>query len=330
VATRNSRLVRSRLARKLAAYAGVAGLATLGTQVEGAIVYTDLGAGMTIEPRGPTRAGRVVDGTFEIDLDLDGQMDFLMGHWTGWHWKTETVCTWRTTASGLSYFSCYDNEVLRRHGQLGYLSGAGGNRIVLADSAFGVYPPSAARLSQGTTVSPVDPASDTVTLTGSSVSSDVFGMPYGRFFYGEFQNSAGYAGVLFEAGDQQFHTGWLHIQEQSGQLTLFAYAYEAEPGAPILAGDTGASSNVPGDSNGDGVVDLVDLNNVRNNFGATGEDVLGDTNGDEVVDLEDLNAVRNNFGGANPVPEPPSLVLLAAGAAGLATLRRKRRALGGV
>jgi hypothetical protein len=33
---------------------------------------------------------------------------------------------------------------------------------------------------------------------------------------------------------------------------------------------------------------------------------------------------------AGAVPEPPSLVLLAAGAAGLAALRRKRRALGGV
>jgi hypothetical protein len=57
----------------------------------------------------------------------------------------------------------------------------------------------------------------------------------------------------------------------------------------------------PGDTNGDGVVDLADLNNVRNNFGATGPGVVGDTNGDGQVDLTDLNAVRNNFGagGAN-------------------------------
>jgi len=34
--------------------------------------------------------------------------------------------------------------------------------------------------------------------------------------------------------------------------------------------------------------------------------------------------VRNNFGEGNPVREPPSLVLLAVGAAGLAALRRKR------
>lgn len=56
---------------------------------------------------------------------------------------------------------------------------------------------------------------------------------------------------------------------------------------------------VPGDTNGDGVVDLVDLNNVRNHFGENGPNVVGDTNGDQRVDLVDLNAVRNNFGAGN-------------------------------
>lgn len=51
----------------------------------------------------------------------------------------------------------------------------------------------------------------------------------------------------------------------------------------------------PGDTNFDGLVDLADLNNVRNHFGETGS-VLGDANGDGVVDLVDLNAVRNYFG----------------------------------
>ncbi len=70
---------------------------------------------------------------------------------------------------------------------------------------------------------------------------------------------------------------------------------------------------VLGDTNGDGKVDLADLNNVRNNFGGT---TGGDTNGDGTVDLVDLNNVRNNFGttgGANPVPEPATWALLASG-----------------
>lgn len=70
-------------------------------------------------------------------------------------------------------------------------------------------------------------------------------------------------------------------------------------------------SPVPGDSNADGVVDLTDLNDTRNNFGYSGSlPVLGDANFDRVVDLEDLNLVRNNFGAvSNPVPEPSTMAL---------------------
>jgi len=58
----------------------------------------------------------------------------------------------------------------------------------------------------------------------------------------------------------------------------------------------------PGDTDGDGDVDLGDLNNVRNHFGAIGANVIGDTNHDDRVDLADLNAVRNNFGASAPSP----------------------------
>lgn len=72
------------------------------------------------------------------------------------------------------------------------------------------------------------------------------------------------------------------------------------------------SVDQPGDTNGDGLVDLEDLNNVRNHFGQAGAPVPGDTppfNG--VVDLDDLNAVRNHFGSApsNAVPEPSAGLL---------------------
>jgi hypothetical protein len=83
----------------------------------------------------------------------------------------------------------------------------------------------------------------------------------------------------------------------------------------------------PGDTNGDGQVTIIDLNNVRNNFGGAG---LGDTNGDGQITIVDLNNVRNNFGagtpGGSPVPEPSSVVLALGFGLGLAGwLRRSSR-----
>ncbi|MDZ4781982.1 MAG: lamin tail domain-containing protein [Planctomycetia bacterium] len=71
------------------------------------------------------------------------------------------------------------------------------------------------------------------------------------------------------------------------------------------AGGTPGASDAPivvGDTNGDGEVNVVDLNNVRNNFGASGPGVVGDTNGDGEVSVVDLNNVRNNFGASAPAP----------------------------
>src|SRR5690606_18569855 len=55
----------------------------------------------------------------------------------------------------------------------------------------------------------------------------------------------------------------------------------------------GLRSSLAGDANADGVVDLVDLNTVRNSFGGAG---LGDVSHDGLIGLEDLNIVRNQFG----------------------------------
>ncbi|MDZ4779784.1 MAG: hypothetical protein SGJ19_05990, partial [Planctomycetia bacterium] len=64
-----------------------------------------------------------------------------------------------------------------------------------------------------------------------------------------------------------------------------------------------------GDTNGDGDVNITDLNNVRNNFGAAGGAPLGDTDVDHDVDITDLNNVRNNFGAtSNGSPSISTLV----------------------
>jgi len=70
-----------------------------------------------------------------------------------------------------------------------------------------------------------------------------------------------------------------------------------------------------GDTNGDGLVNIDDLNNVRNHFGAMGSDdgtLAGDAFPfDGLVNIDDLNAVRNNFGTGAAVPEPASVTLAA-------------------
>jgi hypothetical protein len=89
------------------------------------------------------------------------------------------------------------------------------------------------------------------------------------------------------------------------------------------------SLDVPsGDTNRDGVVDLADLNAVRNMFGVHGpSDMSGDTAPyDAVVDLNDLNRVRNDFGmSSNPIPEPSTLTVALLGMLALAGIPLRRR-----
>ncbi len=98
----------------------------------------------------------------------------------------------------------------------------------------------------------------------------------------------------------------------SGELSVSTHQYddlqEAYGTAALVSLTLDIAEGLAGDTNADGIVDIADLNNVRNNFGGEG---LGDTNGDDLVDIEDLNSVRNNFGNSlASVPEPSSLALL--------------------
>lgn len=74
-----------------------------------------------------------------------------------------------------------------------------------------------------------------------------------------------------------------------------------------------------GDVNGDGVVDLVDFNLLKANFGATGPNVVrgdGDLNGDSSVDLVDFNLLKSSFGAtSSAVPEPAAWIGLCGGLA---------------
>ncbi len=111
-------------------------------------------------------------------------------------------------------------------------------------------------------------------------------------------------GALF-AIDAGLNDRLVRINPSTGALINIVGGFGISGPAGLAFVDTGLPA-VQGDANGDGRVDLEDLNAVRNNFGAAGVGRAGDANGDALVDLADLNLVRNNFGavGGSPVPEP--------------------------
>lgn len=86
------------------------------------------------------------------------------------------------------------------------------------------------------------------------------------------------------------------------------------------------SPYLTGDTNNDGIVDLADLNAVRNNFGNS-FGTEGHADSDGIVGLSDLNEVRNHFGetSLSNVPEPSTLVLAALTLALVRKLRRRLR-----
>jgi len=78
---------------------------------------------------------------------------------------------------------------------------------------------------------------------------------------------------------------------------VFEYSANGELRQGIVKYGSISNPDQPGDTDGDGDVDITDLNNVRNNFGSQGNPVVGDTSPfDGDVNITDLNNVRNNFG----------------------------------
>lgn len=86
------------------------------------------------------------------------------------------------------------------------------------------------------------------------------------------------------------------------------------------------SDQLPGDANGDGSVDLLDLDILGSNFGITEGATFaqGDFNEDGAVDLLDLDILGSNFGTSAPasVPEPTTIVLALGLMAGAVRSRR--------
>ncbi|MBA3481393.1 MAG: PEP-CTERM sorting domain-containing protein [Pirellulales bacterium] len=142
-------------------------------------------------------------------------------------------------------------------------------------------------------------------------------------FDGNFQVSdgPGYIGVQFLI-EGQTHYGYVGYEgtgaEGSANGKVFSLGYDDVPNTLILAG-AGATTGLGADKDDDGDVDGNDFLLIQQGLG--GE-----------YDADDFTQWQSEFGqvsgveaAVNAVPEPSALVLLAAGAAGVAAYRRQRQ-----
>ncbi len=117
----------------------------------------------------------------------------------------------------------------------------------------------------------------------------------------------------YEQGDPDLHVDWHTIDGGGGVSTNsadgVAYTVQGTIGQPDAAASAGGGFELrggfwltplfapcPGDTNGDRMVDFLDLNNVLSDFGQSGPNLVGDVNHNGVCDFIDLNIILGAFG----------------------------------
>ncbi len=126
-------------------------------------------------------------------------------------------------------------------------------------------------------------------------------------------------GVIDPGSSQVLPAGVYHLD-----VTVLHQSFFPPPGLPGGATNTPVSASIqctfgirPGDLNGDGRVDIFDINDVSSHWGGSGPE--GDANGDGKVNIFDINEISSHWsdggvgGNATAVPEPAALTLTVIG-----------------
>ena len=180
----------------------------------------------------------------------------------------------------------------------------------------------------------------TNTVVGTMAVDDGFGVT--QTFYTNFANNgnvneaqaaAGDSGgaVFYNTGSQWVLAGMMFcIDNEGGNIGMADYGgqtYSASIGSYLRNIVPISGDGLPGDANGDGLVDVADYNIWAANVGKTGATwAQGDFNGDGLVDVADYNIWAANVGAtynASPNPEPATMTLLVIGATALIRRRSK-------
>ncbi len=288
-------------ARHLAMYTAAAGLGSFAVvaEVRAAVIHTD------VEPD-----ANVVSGAFEIDFDGDGFLDAavinngLNVQVRSFGFDELTPGVWLTPNITLSTLE--DPAVP-------------GTAYYVASFASGV-------LIDGNAL-PIDDGAHIGVGNYNTIGTGGFvGV---RFEIGNDPGETDGAGIDRPAGSTT-HFGWIQIDGGPGITAVIkSFAYESDADTGITAGDTAA---IVGDLDRDGFVGINDLNIVLGDWNQSVPpgDPLADPSGDGFVGIDDLNTVLGNWNAGTPptqsvVPEPASLVLLAAGTGALGLRRSRRR-----
>jgi hypothetical protein len=144
---------------------------------------------------------------------------------------------------------------------------------------------------QGVVINWVNPPGGGAPVSDVDISSDPNFTP--------FYTKGGFPGVSSTNAPDGFHT-YLGATPfiMFGNTTYYVHLYNGSTGGH--SGSTSFSipicSSIPGDINGDGVVNIFDYNILVGNFGKCGTNIPGDIDGNGCVNIFDYNILVTNFG----------------------------------